>query len=84
MKGEIEIIIIIFYPFTAPALAEEEEKPEALQEEEPAPPAEETAEELPYVFPTPSLRHILPDRIRNIEEQNRIHVLPEEFRCWSL
>lgn len=43
-------------------------------------PAEEILEELPEIFPTPSLRHILPDRIRKIEEHNRIHVLPDEFK----
>ncbi|CAG9794705.1 unnamed protein product [Diatraea saccharalis] len=41
---------------------------------------EEIQEELPEIFPTPSLRRVLPDRIRKIEEQNRIHVLPEEFK----
>lgn len=35
---------------------------------------------MPEIFPSPSLRHVLPDRIRKIEEHNRIHVLPEEFR----
>ncbi|XP_047503078.1 uncharacterized protein LOC125048470 [Pieris napi] len=41
---------------------------------------EEIIEERPEIFPTPSLRRVLPDRLRKIEEQNRIHVLPEEFK----
>ncbi|XP_072932642.1 uncharacterized protein [Epargyreus clarus] len=42
--------------------------------------AEEVMEEQPEVFPTPSLRKMLPDTIRDIEAYNRIHVLPEEFK----
>ncbi|XP_038219629.1 uncharacterized protein LOC119837912 [Zerene cesonia] len=41
---------------------------------------EEIVEEEPEIFPTPSLRRVLPDRLRKIEEHNRIHVLPHEFR----
>ncbi|CAG4973619.1 unnamed protein product [Colias eurytheme] len=41
---------------------------------------EEIVEEEPEIFPTPSLRRVLPDRVREIEKQNRVHVLPEEFR----
>lgn len=37
-------------------------------------------EELQVVFPTPSLRKVLPERIRKIEELNRLHVLPDEFK----
>ncbi|KAL4708569.1 hypothetical protein ACJJTC_014177 [Scirpophaga incertulas] len=48
----------------------EEQKPEAQ---------EEIAEEQPEIFPSRSLRRVLPERIRNIEGQNTIHVLPEKF-----
>lgn len=37
-------------------------------------------EDEPAVFPTPSLRRLLPDKARKIEEANRIHVLPEYFK----
>ncbi|KAL0811498.1 hypothetical protein ABMA28_009892 [Loxostege sticticalis] len=52
---------------------------EAIEEEK-EPIIEEIPEELPEIFPSPSLRYVLPDRIRKIEEHNKIHVLPEEFR----
>lgn len=62
-----------------------EEEPPPLYEEKPeeevtSAPSEQSPEESPTVFPTPSLRRVLPDSIREIEEQNRIHVLPEEFK----
>ncbi|XP_048001417.1 uncharacterized protein LOC125238187 [Leguminivora glycinivorella] len=41
---------------------------------------EESYEEESAIFPSPSLRKLLPDKIRKIEEQNRIHVLPKEFK----
>ncbi|XP_059045585.1 uncharacterized protein LOC131841291 [Achroia grisella] len=41
---------------------------------------EEVQAEEPEVFPTPSLRRVIPEKIRKIEEQYRIHVLPEEFK----
>ncbi|CAH2059152.1 unnamed protein product, partial [Iphiclides podalirius] len=52
---------------------------ETLAEERTAFLAEEIEEESPKVFPTSSLRRVLPDKIRSIEKQNRIHVLPDEF-----
>ncbi|XP_053619893.1 uncharacterized protein LOC128680638 isoform X2 [Plodia interpunctella] len=52
---------------------------EALGEEEAATTVEEIEEQKPLIFPTPSLRRVLPDRIRQIEESNRIHVLPKVF-----
>ncbi|CAH2218121.1 jg82 [Pararge aegeria aegeria] len=64
----------------SPHEVDEEEVKEELIEETTAPISEEYVEEQPKVFPSPSLRKILPDRIRKFEEQNRIHVLPEEFR----
>lgn len=58
---------------------EEEEVPEILEQSH-----EEEIESVTFVdevpFPSPSLRRIIPDRIRKIEKQNRIHVLPEVFR----
>ncbi|XP_063834441.1 uncharacterized protein LOC135083663 [Ostrinia nubilalis] len=64
-----------------PAEVAEEAAPEVeAVEEEKEQIIEEIIEELPEIFPTPSLRRVLPDRIRKIEEHNRIHVLPEEFR----
>ncbi|XP_026729096.1 uncharacterized protein LOC113494811 isoform X2 [Trichoplusia ni] len=64
---------------------EEEEEEEAAietvaEEEEKSPVVEEELEELPEIFPSPSLRHLLSDKVRHIQKQNRIHVLPEEFK----
>ncbi|XP_061723340.1 uncharacterized protein LOC133529608 [Cydia pomonella] len=41
---------------------------------------EESYEEESTIFPSPSLRRLVPDKIRKIEEHNRIHVLPKEFK----
>ncbi|CAH0697042.1 unnamed protein product [Spodoptera exigua] len=41
---------------------------------------EEVPESLPEIFPSPSLRLPLPDKIRALEKQNRIHVLPEGLK----
>ncbi|XP_014370808.2 uncharacterized protein LOC106720600 [Papilio machaon] len=57
----------------------EAEHEETVVHEEPTYSIEEIIEELPEIFPTPSLRKILPDKIRMIEKHNRIHVLPEVF-----
>ncbi|XP_063389633.1 uncharacterized protein LOC134675353 [Cydia fagiglandana] len=65
------------------AYAEEEEESsrEATSiEESPKDVVEESIEEESGTFPSPSLRRLLPDKIRKIEEHNRIHVLPEEFK----
>lgn len=40
---------------------------------------EEVHEIEPALFPSPSLRRMIPDKIRKIEEQNRIRVLPQDF-----
>ncbi|XP_060806865.1 uncharacterized protein LOC106133016 [Amyelois transitella] len=66
-------------------IAAPEEKIEAVtevsyEEEETAVRIEESEEERPEIFPSPSLRRVLPDRIRQIEEVNRIHVLPKVFK----
>ncbi|CAH0597644.1 unnamed protein product [Chrysodeixis includens] len=63
-------------------VAEEEETAveSVAEEEQKAPIAEEVPEELPEIFPTPSLRLTLSDKVRHIQKQNRIHVLPEEFK----
>ncbi|XP_049880480.1 uncharacterized protein LOC126376969 [Pectinophora gossypiella] len=55
-------------------------KEESPLEEEEESVAEEVVEELPVVFPTPSLRRVIPERIRKIEEADRIHVLPTMFK----
>ncbi|XP_049705198.2 uncharacterized protein LOC110377070 [Helicoverpa armigera] len=63
-----------------PPEEEEETVPEVVLEEEPKVVIEEESlESLPEIFPTPSLRFVLPDKVRKIEKQNRIHVLPKEF-----
>ncbi|CAB3258481.1 unnamed protein product [Arctia plantaginis] len=49
------------------------------QEEEVAHP-EAVREEEPEIFPSPSLRRLLPDKVRQIEAENRIHVLPASFK----
>lgn len=51
-----------------------------MGEETRTPSIEESTESLPHIFPTPSLRKILPDSVRAIQEYNKVHVLPEEFR----
>ncbi|XP_073963132.1 uncharacterized protein [Choristoneura fumiferana] len=53
---------------------------ESPPEEESVVTVEDFFEEEKEVFPTPSLRHMFSDKIRKIEEQNRIHVLPENFK----
>ncbi|XP_021208173.1 uncharacterized protein LOC101736906 isoform X1 [Bombyx mori] len=59
----------------------EETTPVSVQENESTATAPSVAEEeTPRIFPSPSLRRILPDSTRLIEEQNRIHVLPKEFK----
>lgn len=55
---------------------EEEEEEEAAietvaEEEEKSPVVEEELEELPEIFPSPSLRHLLSDKVRHIQKQNR-------------
>ncbi|XP_026323071.1 uncharacterized protein LOC113232526 [Hyposmocoma kahamanoa] len=59
---------------------EEEQIPETLfsplDEEEMEPVA--IVDDIP--FPSPSLRRVIPERIRKIEKQNGIHVLPEVFK----
>ncbi|KAM3959831.1 uncharacterized protein ACR2FA_006115 [Aphomia sociella] len=55
---------------------------EEIVEEEQPQVIEEVQEEELEVFPTPSLRRQIPDKIRKIEEQNRIHVLPEVFKTY--
>ncbi|KAJ8709803.1 hypothetical protein PYW08_009807 [Mythimna loreyi] len=57
---------------SAPELPEEQLSPSVTEEE--------SQEALPEIFPTPSLRLLLSDRVRVIEKQNRIHVLPEDFK----
>ncbi|XP_075986336.1 uncharacterized protein LOC142983384 [Anticarsia gemmatalis] len=52
----------------------------AFEEEDKIATPEQVQEELPEIFPTPSLRAVLSDRVRQIELQNRIHVLPLEFK----
>ncbi|CAG4967209.1 unnamed protein product [Parnassius apollo] len=59
---------------------EEEVLVEVEIEEETTHITEETEEEMPEIFPTPSLRKVLPAKIRDIKRQNQIHVLPEEFK----
>ncbi|XP_045780685.1 uncharacterized protein LOC123877815 [Maniola jurtina] len=59
---------------------QEQIKEDLIEEETLAPITEEPLQEQPEIFPTPSLRRLVPDRIRKYEEHNRIHVLPEEFR----
>ncbi|XP_063629748.1 uncharacterized protein LOC134801139 [Cydia splendana] len=60
---------------------EEESSKEATSiEESPKDVVEESIEEESATFPSPSLRRLLPDKIRKIEEHNRIHVLPKEFK----
>ncbi|XP_052751253.1 uncharacterized protein LOC113514575 isoform X2 [Galleria mellonella] len=66
--------------FSCPCEEHEEVIPEEIPEEEKQQIVEELFEEETEVFPSPSLRRILPDKIRKIEEQNKIHVLPEEFK----
>ncbi|XP_013165588.1 PREDICTED: uncharacterized protein LOC106116346 [Papilio xuthus] len=58
----------------------EAEHEEIVVHEESTYPTEEITEEQPEIFPTPSLRKMLPDKIRMIEKHNRIHVLPEVFK----
>ncbi|GBP16886.1 hypothetical protein EVAR_101913_1 [Eumeta japonica] len=58
---------------------EQEQLKEELREEEQLHVEEVIEEPVPYLFPTPSLRKLLPENIREIEKFNRIHVLPEEF-----
>lgn len=60
---------------------EEELKDETIKEETQEYEIEEIIEEEPEIFPTPSLRRLLPDKIRRIQEHNSIHVLPEEFKA---
>ncbi|XP_045455264.1 uncharacterized protein LOC123664942 [Melitaea cinxia] len=62
-------------------IQEEEDKiEESVEEEMEELLVEELQEEESAIFPTPSLRRVLPDRVREIEEYNRIHVLPKEFK----
>nr|XP_026489588.1 uncharacterized protein LOC113396033 [Vanessa tameamea] len=71
-SGEVEEV---------PVIEEEEEVREELIEEETTElSVEEVQEEQAAIFPTPSLRKILPERVREIEGYNRIHVLPNEFK----
>ncbi|XP_052744915.1 uncharacterized protein LOC112043978 [Bicyclus anynana] len=66
---------------TGPYKPEEEQvKEELSQEETTAQVEEELPEEQSGIFPSPSLRKVLPEKIRKYQKQNRIHVLPEEFR----
>ncbi|XP_032523394.2 uncharacterized protein LOC116774757 [Danaus plexippus] len=65
----------------APETVEEELKDETIKEETQEYEIEEIIEEEPEIFPTPSLRRLLPDKIRRIQEHNSIHVLPEEFKA---
>ncbi|XP_013142082.1 PREDICTED: uncharacterized protein LOC106106100 [Papilio polytes] len=58
----------------------EAEHEQIVLEEERTYPTEEVAEEQPGIFPTPSLRKMLPEKIRMIEKHNRIHVLPDVFK----
>ncbi|RVE44951.1 hypothetical protein evm_010376 [Chilo suppressalis] len=66
----------------ADALEEAQLVPEGEEVEEEQVPiiVEELQEEMPEIFPTPSLRRLIPDKTRKLEEQNRIHVLPDEFK----
>ncbi|CAH0721266.1 unnamed protein product, partial [Brenthis ino] len=59
---------------------EEQQIEEAIEEELKSPQLEVTPEEQPEIFPTPSLRRVLPDKVRSIQEYNKVHVLPEEFK----
>ncbi|KAJ2941574.1 hypothetical protein O0L34_g14627 [Tuta absoluta] len=64
---------------------EEEEEEEYVPEEHfevehyPEVQEEEVAEEISEVFPSPSLRRLIPERTRRVEAFNRIKVLPEPF-----
>ncbi|KAI5641021.1 hypothetical protein NE865_06677 [Phthorimaea operculella] len=40
---------------------------------------EEVVEEMSEVFPSPSLRRMIPERVRRLEASNRMKVLPEPF-----
>ncbi|XP_063369219.1 uncharacterized protein LOC134657573 [Cydia amplana] len=65
---------------TYPEEEEESGTEVASLEESPKDVVEESYEEESTIFPSPSLRRLLPDKIRKIEEHNRIHVLPKEFK----
>ncbi|XP_068625371.1 uncharacterized protein [Battus philenor] len=57
----------------------EEEMTDMEVEEESVFMTELREEQGPEIFPSPSLRRVLSDRIRMIEKHNQIHVLPEKF-----
>ncbi|KAG7297507.1 hypothetical protein JYU34_019518 [Plutella xylostella] len=59
-------------------LEEQSQLPEQLSEE--PKPSSSSSEEGPRVFPTPSLRRVLPEQERGLMMENTIHVLPEVFR----
>lgn len=62
-----------------PEQIEEAKHEEKVEEEENAPSEEIIIDESPHVFPSPSLRKVLPESIRINEDFNRLHVLPDKF-----
>lgn len=77
----LQFLFTTYLKIVGPEYVAEEAHVESTQaqEEEVAHP-EEIKEEEPEIFPSPSLRRLLPDKVRQIEAENRIHVLPVQFK----